>query len=151
MLVRDFTVYFSNLKAQLLKFEFEINPVERKCEDCWYRALWAVDAAFEANSCTEIDSGLEAVVCGMTEYAGGLSVGIFCGFTISPLKVLLICFLLIRRAFPIVIPNRRFILMFRHVHDVPYFAPRIIHALDGCCAQTIGCVRFAAFCIFRNV
>lgn len=53
-------------------------------------ALEAVDTVHEANSCTEIDSELGAV-CGMNEHAeNGLFV--FCGFTVSPLRVSLICF-----------------------------------------------------------
>lgn len=38
----------------------------------------------------------------------------------------------------------------RHVHGRPYFEPRIIHALDCCCSQTMDGVRCAAFCIFGN-
>lgn len=90
-LVRVFTVYFSNVKGQLLKVELDINSEQRKCEDCRGRPLRAVDAAHEASSCSEIDSGLGAV-CEMTEHAeNGLFV--FYGFTVSTLRVSLICFL----------------------------------------------------------
>lgn len=67
-LVRVFTVYFSNVKGQLLKVELDINSEQRKCEYCRGRPLRAVDAAHEASSCSEIDSGL-GTVCKTTEHA----------------------------------------------------------------------------------
>lgn len=80
-----------NLKVELLKGELDINSEERKCEDCWDRLLWAVNAAYEASSCSEIDLGF-GTVCELTENAEN---GLFVinGFTVSPVRVSFICFL----------------------------------------------------------
>lgn len=60
-LVKIFKDYCFNLNIHLLKVEFDINPKEGKWEDCMDRALGALNAALEANSSMDIDSGLGAV------------------------------------------------------------------------------------------
>lgn len=101
-LVRDFTVYFSNVKGQLLKVELDINSEQRKCEDCRGRPLRAVDAAHEASSCSEIDSGLGAV-CEMIEHV------CISWFYSKYIKSVAHLFSMSRRAISIVTAHRGFI------------------------------------------
>lgn len=60
-LVRDITVYFSNLKV-MLKVELDINQEEKSAGTL----LWVVDAAHEASFCAVMDLG---AVYGLTKHA----------------------------------------------------------------------------------
>lgn len=88
-LVRDFAVFFSNLKVVVKVELIDINSEERKCEDCRDRPLEVVDAAHEANSFRRSTRDGERCV----KRPNMLKMFVFCGFTVSPLRVSFICFL----------------------------------------------------------
>lgn len=53
--LRDFIVYFFNLKGNLLEVDLDINLEIRKCEDCRNRFFGIRDVVYDVILCLEID------------------------------------------------------------------------------------------------